>query len=85
MYIYKKMRVKLRLFAYLRETFGIDEEEIEIEDRTTVGALWDQFKDKIPQNRNFRVLFAINGEYAERDTELKEGDEIVFIPPVSGG
>jgi molybdopterin synthase sulfur carrier subunit len=79
------MRVKLRLFAYLREAFGIDEKEIEIEDGTTVGALWDQFKDKIPQNRNFRVLFAINGEYVEKDAELKEGDEVVFIPPVSGG
>jgi molybdopterin synthase sulfur carrier subunit len=79
------MRVKLKLFAYLRETLGIKEEEIEIEKGTKVGQLWSTFNQKIPENKNFRVLFAVNGEYVEQGRELKEGDEVVFIPPVSGG
>ena len=79
------MRVKLKLFAYLRETLGIKEEEIEIDEGTRVGQLWDAFNHRIPGNKNFRILFALNGEYVEEERELKEGDEIVFIPPVSGG
>jgi len=79
------MRVKLKVFAYLRETLGIKEEEIEIEDGIKVGQLWSLFKDKIPANKNFRILFAVNNEYLEEDRELKEGDEVAFIPPVSGG
>jgi molybdopterin synthase sulfur carrier subunit len=79
------MKVKLKLFAYLRETLGLEEEEIDVRDGEKVSDLWGRFKDKIPGNRNFRVLFAVNGEYVEGDRELKEGDEVAFIPPVSGG
>ncbi|MBI2486921.1 MAG: molybdopterin converting factor subunit 1 [Deltaproteobacteria bacterium] len=79
------MSVKLKLFAYLRETLGIKGEEIEIEEGTKVSQLWSLFKDKIPANKNFRILFAVNGEYVEEERELKEGDEVAFIPPVSGG
>jgi molybdopterin converting factor subunit 1 len=79
------MKIKLKLFAYLRETLGLAEEEIDIRDGERVSDLWNRFKHKIPGNRNFRILFAVNGEYVEEDRELKEGDEVAFIPPVSGG
>jgi molybdopterin converting factor subunit 1 len=78
------MKVKLRLFAYLRETLGL-EEEIDIREGERISDLWNRFKHKIPGNKNFRVLLAVNGEYVEEDRELKEGDEVAFIPPVSGG
>jgi MoaD family protein len=80
-----QMKVKLRLFAYIRETLGLEEEEIDIQEGEKVGDLWRRFKHKIAGNRNFHVLFVVNGEYVEEDRELKEGDEVVFIPPVSGG
>jgi molybdopterin synthase sulfur carrier subunit len=79
------MKVKLKLFAYLRETIGLREEEIDVIDGAKVADVWNGFKHKIPGNDNFRVLFAVNGEYVEEDRELKEGDEVVFMPPVSGG
>ncbi len=79
------MKVKLRLFAYLREILGLEEEEIDIREGERVSDLWNRFKHKIPGNKNFRVLLAVNGEYVEEDRELKEGDEVAFIPPVSGG
>jgi molybdopterin converting factor subunit 1 len=79
------MKVKLKLFAYLRETLGLEEEEIDVRDGEKVSDLWGRFKHRIPGKRNFRVLFAVNGEYVDGDRELKEGDEVAFIPPVSGG
>lgn len=79
------MKVKLKLFAYLRETIGLREEEIDVRDGAKVSDLWDRFKHKIPGDKNFSILFAVNGEYVKEDRELKEGDEVVFMPPVSGG
>ncbi|MEE9252825.1 MAG: MoaD/ThiS family protein [Thermodesulfobacteriota bacterium] len=80
------MRVKLRLYAYLGENRGKSEEVLEVEEGTRVGELWNDYKNSwIPNAKNFRVCFAVNGEYAEEDRELKEGDEVAFIPPVSGG
>jgi sulfur-carrier protein len=79
------MIVKLKLFAYLRETLGPEEEEVDIRDGEKVGDLWNRFKRKIPGDKDFRVLFAVNGEYVGGDRELEEGDEVAFIPPVSGG
>ncbi len=74
------MKIKLKLFAYLREAIGLEEEEIKVRDGKKVGDLWIRYKDKIPGHSNFRVLFAVNGEYVEGNTKLKEGDEVAFIP-----
>ncbi len=80
------MRVRLRLFAYLGESSGKAEEDLEVEEGITVGDLWNEHKiSTILNSKNFRVCFAVNGEYAEEHRELNEGDEVAFIPPVSGG
>ena len=79
------MNIKLKLFAYIRETLRLEEEEIDIRDGEKVSHLWNKFKHKIPGDKNFRVLFAVNREYVEEDRELKEGNEVVYISPLSGG
>lgn len=80
-----RMKVRLKLFAYLRETLGFKEKQLTVDEGTTIGDLWEQFRKQLPANKNFRVLFAVNGEYVEKEKELKDGDEAAFIPPVSGG
>ncbi|MGQ0793340.1 MAG: molybdopterin converting factor subunit 1 [Deltaproteobacteria bacterium] len=79
------MRITLKLFAYLREAMDVQEAALEVEQSATVGELWERFKEKIQPRDNFRVLFAVNGEYVGADCRLKDGDEVAFIPPVSGG
>jgi len=79
------MKVKVILFAYIREDIGFKEREIEIKEATKVGELWNEFKNQLPRKNNLRVLFAVNEKYVNEDEELKEGDEVAFIPPVSGG
>jgi len=79
------IRVKLKLFAYLRERLGKSEEEIELPPGTKVGVLWERIREQIPGGGSFRVLFALNGEYVDGNREIKDGDEVTFIPPVSGG
>jgi MoaE-MoaD fusion protein len=74
------MRVRVRLFAGLRERAGYAERELE--DVARVADVWSALGlDDEPEG----LLYAVNREYAERSHELRDGDEVALIPPVSGG
>src|SRR5947207_3930766 len=74
------MRVKVRLFAGLRERAGVAERELEGVSR--VSEVWPALElGEEPEG----LLYAVNRRYAERDHELTDGDEVALIPPVSGG
>jgi MoaE-MoaD fusion protein len=76
------MRVSVRLFAALREQAGARERELDVPDGATVADVWQRLDlGEEPAG----LLYALNREYAERATELRDGDEIAVIPPVSGG
>jgi molybdopterin synthase catalytic subunit/molybdopterin converting factor small subunit len=69
----------VRLFAGLRERAGWGEREVEA---GTVAEVWPALDlGEEPAG----LLYAVNQDYAERDRELAEGDEVAVIPPVSGG
>ena len=74
------MRVKVRLFAGLRERAGVGERELE--DVDVVADVWAALGlGEEPEG----LLYAVNREYAEPGRELRDGDEVALIPPVSGG
>jgi molybdopterin converting factor subunit 1 len=82
------MRVRVRLFAILRERAGRDELELELVDGATVadaiaavGAApgLDGVLERLP------MRMAVNRDYASEETPLAAGDELALIPPVSGG
>ena len=81
------MQVTVRLFARLRELAGSGELRRELPAGSTVATLWDalatEFHAMRPHGRS--VSAAVNQEFARRTTELGEGDEVAFLPPVSGG
>jgi molybdopterin synthase catalytic subunit/molybdopterin converting factor small subunit len=73
------MPVTVRLFAGLRERAGWSRREI---DAATVGDVWPALGlGDEPEG----LLYAVNREYAGRERELRNGDEVALIPPVSGG
>jgi MoaE-MoaD fusion protein len=75
------VKVRVRLFAGLRERAGWGEREVEVTGER-VGDVWSALElGEEPSG----LLYAVNQEYAERDRELAEGDEVAVIPPVSGG
>ena len=74
------MRVKVRLFAGLRERAGWGEREVD--GITRVEDVWPVLGLGVEPEG---LLYAVNKEYAQRDHELTEGDEVAVIPPVSGG
>jgi molybdopterin synthase catalytic subunit len=74
------MRVTVRLFAGLRERAGFAERELEGIER--VADVWPALD---LGDEPAGLLYAVNREYAEPGRELRDGDEVALIPPVSGG
>jgi len=81
------MRIKVRLFAAYREAVGRGEINLEVEGALSPLDLWRRLAKEHPSLLQFghSLLVGVNGEYASLDKPLKEGDEVAFIPPVSGG
>ena len=74
------MKVTVRLFAGLRERAGWSERELD--GVTSVGEVWPVL-GLGPEPEG--LLYAVNKAYAARERELRDGDEVAVIPPVSGG
>ena len=81
------LRVRVRLFAIQRELAGAREVPLELPPGATIDDAWSAVVSRHPGLAPGRpsVRFARNGDYAEPSTALADGDEVAFIPPVSGG
>ncbi len=80
------MHVRVMLFAMLRELKGASELELDVEPGTTVAGLQRRVLADLGENGvPGRLLYAVNQNYVTPDHELHDGDEVAFIPPVSGG
>lgn len=77
------MAIRVRFFASLREQIGYSEKSIAAEGLATVSDVLERL-DKAG-TLNTKVLYAVNMEYAKPDTPVKDGDEVAFFPPVTGG
>ncbi|MFN8593427.1 MAG: molybdopterin converting factor subunit 1 [Thermomicrobiales bacterium] len=81
------MKVEIRYFAMFREIVGSATERREISPGTTTGALFDALIAQFPRLERLEpvTMVMVNQNYVERDHLLRDGDEVAFIPPVSGG
>ena len=77
------MEIMVRYFAGIRERFGRTEDCLEINDAITVGEVWQCISNGEPLPDN--TLVALNMEYANASEQVKDGDEVAFFPPVTGG
>ena len=81
------MRIKVRLFARLRELVGAGELERDVPADATVRTVWEGLTREYPQIAEYAdsMSCAVNIDYARMNTTVSEGDEVAFLPPVSGG
>jgi len=81
------MRVTVRLFARLRDIAGASELAREIAPGATIGAVWRELTREFPDFEAYErsISTAVNADYARMDREVRDGDEVAFLPPVSGG
>ena len=76
-----QMSIQVKFFASLRDKIG--KAEAELAHAATAGDAWNQATDHAPRPDN--VLVAINLDYAKFESPVKDGDEVAFFPPVTGG
>jgi len=81
------MKVRVRFFASFREIARERERLVEVSEGSTPASLLAALAQEFPAMDGLRstTIFAVNGGYVEGNRALKEGDEVAFIPPVSGG
>lgn len=81
------MRVTVRLFARLRDLAGTGELTRELPDSATVQTLWRSLTAEMPSLAEYErtMSVAVNAEYARMTAVVHDGDEVAFMPPVSGG
>ena len=80
------MILKIRAFGIARDIFGDDEVNFKMSGSKNIKALKDELVETYPEFERLRSFsIAVNQEYQDDDFELKDSDEVVVIPPVSGG
>ena len=81
------MRVTVRLFARLRDIAGAAELERDVQAEATIRTVWRQLVADFPELAAYEtsVSSAVNADYAKMDHVVRDGDEVAFLPPVSGG
>ncbi|NWF57924.1 MAG: MoaD/ThiS family protein [Fischerella sp.] len=79
--------VTVKLFAAYQEVYGVPELVLEFPEHTPVAAVRDRLIAEHPELTQWRDVtrFGVNLIFVEPDTILQDGDEVVLIPPVSGG
>ncbi len=76
------MKITVKYFASLREQMGKAEELLTLSKSTPITEVW---KNVSGETSSDNILMAINMEYVKSDAIVKEGDEVAFFPPVTGG
>ncbi|MEM9273080.1 MAG: MoaD/ThiS family protein [Cyanobacteria bacterium P01_F01_bin.143] len=79
--------VNVKLFAVYQEVYGKPELSLSFPEGTTVGDVLDYLIQEKPELAKWREVtrFGINLQFVPAETVINDGDEIVLIPPVSGG
>ena len=81
------MRVTVRLFARLRDLAGSGELVRDVENPATVGTVWRSLVNEMPELGVYErtMSVAVNADYSKMSAKVHDGDEVAFLPPVSGG
>ena len=81
------MRVTIRLFARLRDLAGSGELVRDVPGPATVDSVWRTLVAEMPALGEYErtMSVALNADYSRMSAAVSEGDEVAFLPPVSGG
>jgi molybdopterin converting factor subunit 1 len=77
--------IKVRLFASFRDTAGASVLELQTAPGATVADLWAALVSTYPALARGTPSAAVNATFAPASTPVAAGDEVAFLPPVSGG
>jgi molybdopterin converting factor subunit 1 len=86
MYTYQ-MQVSVLFFGMARDLTGVAQESLDVPEGECLGYLWGKCEARFPRLSEIAgsLVTAVNQEIADRSRRLRDGDEVAFLPPVSGG
>jgi MoaE-MoaD fusion protein len=81
------MRVRVLFFGQLKEIVGMPEESADLSEGARLEDVFERYARRFPKFAEFRpsIAASVNQEYADAKAVLANGDEVAFLPPVSGG
>jgi molybdopterin synthase catalytic subunit len=81
------VRVKVLFFGMLRDIVGCAEEHIDLEEGARLDSVFERYAHQFPKLGQLAssIVLACNHQFSDRSAIVREGDEIAFLPPVSGG
>lgn len=81
------MALLVRLFGELKEQAGWAVRELEPSPAPTPAELWANLAAELKQQTELpsRIRVAVNQQFADPGVALRDGDEVAFLPPISGG
>jgi molybdopterin converting factor subunit 1 len=82
-----RVHVRVLFFGAARESVGCERVDMELRAPASAESAFEEILSRYPELRRFgrSLLFAVNQEYARKDSEVRAGDELALFPPVSGG
>ena len=83
----QSIRVTVLFFGRLKEILGRTQESIDLAVESDIESLFAQYASHYPELKQYRssLVASCNQEFAPWNTALHAGDEVAFLPPVSGG
>src|SRR5579863_1741864 len=82
-----QVRVKVLFFGMLKDIVGRAEEQIDLEDGARLDSVFERYAREFPRLNGLAssIVLACNHQFCDRSQTVRDGDEIAFLPPVSGG
>lgn len=81
------MRIRVLFFGILKDIAGLSSDSPELPEHARLADVLDHYERKLPRLKELipSIAMSVNQEYAGPEVDLKSGDEVAFLPPVSGG
>ncbi|MDX1978699.1 MAG: molybdenum cofactor biosynthesis protein MoaE [Bryobacteraceae bacterium] len=81
------MRVHVLFFGMLKDITGVSRDQVELPGDSRLSSVFDLYASRFPRFSELSpsIVIARNQQFSPRDTPLSDGDEVAFLPPVSGG
>ena len=81
------MRIRVLFFGVLRDVVGVREDSLEVPPGGRLETVFEHYATRFPRLREMSssVVLALNQQFSGLGATLSEGDEVAFLPPVSGG
>src|SRR5262245_36552201 len=81
------VRIRVLFFGMIRDVVGLREDSLDVPAGASLGSVFEQYAGRFPKLREMSAstVLALNQQFSAPSAPVADGDEVAFLPPVSGG